>query len=106
MLPFELISLDDPALKEADEVVRALARRGIDVFFSPVSGVALLGTNVEYGVAPSSADMDMAYALKDEIGMLFALRSFAQLASSSVAANGVINQFTLSTARTCTLNGG
>lgn len=80
-MPPKLFNMDDPLIKEAEEVLARLSAQGITVFHNPTYGIMLMGARPDSPV-PGRKDMDTAYALHNEISMLFAMQTLAQVVSS------------------------
>lgn len=85
------LSLDDPQLKAADQVVRKLAERGITVFHNPSYGIMLMGARPD-SPSPDMRDMDEAYALHNEIAMLFAIQSVSKIAQSMAGSRALLQR--------------
>ena len=86
-----LFNLDDPMLFEAKRVIHKLSERGITVFHNPTYGIMLMGTGVgPESSSPSTQAMNEAYALHNEIAMLFAIQSVSKTAQSMSVCNKIL----------------
>lgn len=63
--------IDDPAFTEARSFYLSLKERRLDIYFNPQYGIVVVGRLK--GVKPSKEDMDTAWTLRHEIGLIFAL---------------------------------
>lgn len=80
--------MTDPAIAMADEVISTLAKRGLDVYYNPRYGVIVVGRHK--GIIATKEDMDLAWAARHEIGLVYALRSLSGYSKAENAARGVI----------------
>lgn len=84
-----LFNLEDPLLKDAARIVDKLSERGITVFHNPRYGIMLMGARHDSPM-PGKTDMNEAYALHNEIAMLFAVQSVAKVAQSMSACKSIL----------------
>lgn len=81
--------MTDPSLDEAEEFCKSLMKRGLAVYFNPKYGVVIVG--MTKGIKASKDDLDTAWILRHEIGLLFGIGSFSAHAAAEKEAERVIS---------------